>query len=361
MNMDALVKRYFPGGNTYKGFWSFFEEALAPNRRVFIIKGGPGTGKSTFIKSIGSNMLSQGYDLEYLCCSGDANSIDGVVIPKLGVAIVDGTAPHVIDPKNPGAVDEIINFGDVWDEDVLIRNKDSIVTINNTIKVHYKKAYENLRKAKDIRDEIEQQIVCKVQSDAIEQGVVKIFGEIINYQKINDVGKGINRFGWAITHRGIVSYFGELTRDITNKYILKGPSVKINSLILHGIEELLIEQGYSVERYHDCLEPELTDMIIVPELSLALVSRNYFQPSSAIGDGVVIDMTNILLEESDDFSELETQKVDMVAAIQRGVGEMEKSKNLHDKLEEFYIRAMDFDRLKQIKDRVLFKINSYMG
>jgi len=360
MNMDAIAKRYFPGGNTYKGFWSFFEEALAPQRRVFIIKGGPGTGKSTFVKSIGSAMLSQGFDVEYLCCSGDANSIDGVVVPKLGVAIVDGTAPHVIDPKNPGAVDEIINFGDVWNEDILVDNKDTIVLINDTIKGHYRAAYKNLREAKEIRDEIESRIISKIQADAAEQGVIKTFGEIINSGNREQRGKAVNRFGWAITHRGIVSYFGELTREIKNKYILKGPSVKLNSQILEGIEALLLERGYDVQRYHDCLEPELIDMLIVPDLDLAMISRNYFQPAYGVAEGVVIDTSSIVLEEDENFDELEQNKAKILDAIQRGVAEMENSKALHDDLEEFYIQAMDFDRLKNIKDKVMLKINSYI-
>ena len=48
-------------------------------------------------------------------CSSDNNSLDGIVIPKLKIAILDGTA-HVVDPVFPGVVDEIINLGQFWDE-----------------------------------------------------------------------------------------------------------------------------------------------------------------------------------------------------------------------------------------------------
>lgn len=58
-----------------------------------------------------------GYNLEYMHCSSDSESLDGIVIPAKKVALLDGTAPHVVDPKNPGAVDEIINLGDFWDEE----------------------------------------------------------------------------------------------------------------------------------------------------------------------------------------------------------------------------------------------------
>ena len=52
--MKGNIKDVFPGGNTYKGFHSFYDYML-PNdeaNRIFCIKGGPGVGKSSFMKSV---------------------------------------------------------------------------------------------------------------------------------------------------------------------------------------------------------------------------------------------------------------------------------------------------------------------
>ena len=38
-------------------------------------------------------MEQAGLETEYILCSGDPDSLDGLVLPQLGVAIVDGTAP----------------------------------------------------------------------------------------------------------------------------------------------------------------------------------------------------------------------------------------------------------------------------
>ena len=112
------IKNYFPGGNTPAGFYSFYQYLPYKTDQVFIIKGGPGTGKSTLMKKIGYLMQEKGYDLEFHWCSSDNDSLDGVVIPRLGTAIFDGTAPHLIDPLHPGAVDTIINLGDYWDSTI---------------------------------------------------------------------------------------------------------------------------------------------------------------------------------------------------------------------------------------------------
>lgn len=106
------VRRVFPGGNTYKGFYSYYDYILKQEdaKKIMVLKGGPGVGKSSFMKKLGAAIVKKGYDIEYHHCSSDNNSIDGLVIPDIGVALMDGTAPHVVDPKNPGAVDEITHL-----------------------------------------------------------------------------------------------------------------------------------------------------------------------------------------------------------------------------------------------------------
>jgi polynucleotide 5'-kinase involved in rRNA processing len=84
----------FPGSNTPEGFYSFYEEGLKGLDKVFILKGGPGVGKSTLMRKIGQTMLERGYDLDFWQCSSDCDSIDGVIIPALSLAVIDGTAPH---------------------------------------------------------------------------------------------------------------------------------------------------------------------------------------------------------------------------------------------------------------------------
>ncbi|GAW28849.1 hypothetical protein ULO1_14190 [Carboxydocella sp. ULO1] len=91
----GILRRLFPGGNTCQGFYSLYHHMIEPDAtRIFVIKGGPGVGKSTFMRRIGEAMLEQGYEVEFHCCSSDNNSLDGVVIPALRIALLDGTAPH---------------------------------------------------------------------------------------------------------------------------------------------------------------------------------------------------------------------------------------------------------------------------
>ena len=60
----------FFGCNAGSGFHTFFNFLpRLEGARIIIVKGGPGTGKSTFISAIGDTFAQQSYDLEYQHCS----------------------------------------------------------------------------------------------------------------------------------------------------------------------------------------------------------------------------------------------------------------------------------------------------
>ena len=107
--MKGHKRNIFPGGNTPYGFHSYYNYIMPQNKaeKIFCLKGGPGTGKSTIMKEIGEYFIDNGEDVDFLWCSSDPDSLDGVVIKSRNVAVVDGTAPHIVDPENPGAVDRM--------------------------------------------------------------------------------------------------------------------------------------------------------------------------------------------------------------------------------------------------------------
>ena len=95
--MNALPHiQYFLGANSPSGFYSLYPELIAPEtaRAIYILKGGPGCGKSTLMRQVARRMEEAGLETEYILCSGDPESLDALLLPQLGVALVDGTAPH---------------------------------------------------------------------------------------------------------------------------------------------------------------------------------------------------------------------------------------------------------------------------
>ena len=92
--------RYFLGANSPTGFYSLYDQLidLETAQAVYIIKGGPGCGKSSFMRRIARHAEAAGCSTHFILCSGDPDSLDGLIIPERKIALVDGTAPHVVVP-----------------------------------------------------------------------------------------------------------------------------------------------------------------------------------------------------------------------------------------------------------------------
>ena len=138
----AYGKKYFAAANTADGFESYFQDIFAPEKlsRLYIIKGGPGTGKSTMMKLVADEAVKRGYRPELYYCSSDPDSLDGVLIPELSAAVIDGTAPHLTDPIYPGAVDVILDFGAYFDREKLRGYREEIISLCRRNSEQYKKA-----------------------------------------------------------------------------------------------------------------------------------------------------------------------------------------------------------------------------
>ena len=114
---------YFAGANTKRGFVSaypaFIDETVLT--RVYVLKGGSGTGKSSLMKKCAERAVANGSSVTMLLCSSDPSSADAVILKGEhgAAAILDGTAPHITDPLFPGAVSEIVNLGEFWRPDAL--------------------------------------------------------------------------------------------------------------------------------------------------------------------------------------------------------------------------------------------------
>lgn len=89
--------RYYLGANSPTGFYSLYDELMDPAEAagIYILKGGPGCGKSTLMRRVAQQAEDAGLKVEYIPCSGDPDSLDAVILPEKKIALVDGTAPHV--------------------------------------------------------------------------------------------------------------------------------------------------------------------------------------------------------------------------------------------------------------------------
>ena len=100
---QGKMRKVFPGSNSAYGFYSFYDQIIDDDAtRIYVIKGGPGVGKSTFMGNIARRLLHSGFDVEFHCCSADNNSLDGIVIPSLNIAVLTGPAARTLNTRSGG-------------------------------------------------------------------------------------------------------------------------------------------------------------------------------------------------------------------------------------------------------------------
>jgi len=152
------IKSYFAAANGYDGFRSCFDEVFDSEcfEHIYVLKGGPGTGKSTFMKKISNIAKETSVDCETIYCSSDPNSLDGIILysERGKFAILDGTSPHERDAIIPGSIDSIINIGENLDIKKLKDRRAEIIEKNHKKKEAYKSAYKNLKAAGAINERI---------------------------------------------------------------------------------------------------------------------------------------------------------------------------------------------------------------
>ncbi|QQE73528.1 hypothetical protein KDJ56_16720 [Brevibacillus composti] len=104
----ARIRRMYLGAATPDGPRDFVPLLTAAAEKRYLIKGRPGSGKSTILKRLVAEAEARGFDAEVYHCGLDPNSLDMVVLPERGLAIFDSTAPHEYFPEKE--TDEVIDM-----------------------------------------------------------------------------------------------------------------------------------------------------------------------------------------------------------------------------------------------------------
>ena len=331
------MDRYYLGSNTYKGFYGLYEEAIAPLDRVFLLKGGPGTGKSSLMKKVMKEGLNRGYSVECWHCSGDPNSLDGVLIKDLGVAVIDATAPHAVEPKIPVAKEVIINLLDCVRRDK-IKERTHLEKLVNDKKECFVRAYEHLKCGFGYFTQINRLLTDKVDMGEIDlvarEYALKIAGENGGDDKVKKKGAG-RRFFRAITPEGVVS-FDDAMKD--KKVIaVKGEDVLIDRFVTTLVDsvgaDVLFLNPYDADLVEGCV---VGDVAVVRECD---------------SPDCTVDLTDF--EKKADLYALSRARAKLDEEIEEGVSNISNARNVHMGIERVYVGAMDFDLADKLTDRVL--------
>ena len=361
MKHRGTMKKRFPGSNSAYGFFSYYPYIVWPEaNRLFIIKGGPGTGKSTFMKKMGQEMMEKGFEVEFHYCSANSQSVDGVTFPALKAGIIDGTAPHITDPAHPGAVEEIVNLSENWDVKPLQENRDEIIRLSTEKSARFNAAYIFLSTAKQYRDAAEKELENKVTAlpafqKKISMTTLDLIDEILGSRTGGFQGLNRKLFISAITPQGAVNHLDNLLECYSICYVLTGASSSLKRSVIQGVRDAARLKGFNIEDFCCALDPHRVDHLGLPELDTVLINSS--EPHSILPGFTGNPFKEVDMGFPETLPETGLEKDSRFyhhyrVAFDGAISMLQEAGELHDKVEAFYIPAMDFSAVEDLRRRV---------
>ncbi len=352
---------FFLGANAPTGFYSLYDELLPLDlaQRVFLLKGGAGCGKSTLMRQVAAALEEDGERVEYIVCSGDPDSLDGVVFPDLGAAIVDATAPHIREPQLPGVVDSYIDLGRFYDHAALVPLRQDIARTTAGYRSHYGRAYRCLTAACQLISDDRELLT----TPALEAKLHKRAKGIAS-RELKKTGRGpgrvTRRFLSSVNCRGHFCLFGTADALCSRVYEL-ADSYGLGHILLEDLARAAVEAGYHVIACPSPLFPERLEHLLIPGLSLAFLTsapglsypgRPYRRLRvDAMVEGETLKQYRPRLKLSARVSR---------SLIDEAVAALARAKAEHDELEKLYNPHVDFAGVEGQAQAVIEELKALM-
>lgn len=342
-------KEYFAAANTAAGFISYFDRIFDPSvlDDLYIIKGGPGTGKSSMLRRVADAAKKRGYEVEYYYCSSDPSSLDGILIPSLSFGMLDGTAPHMTDPVYPGAVDTVFDLYPYFNIKKLKERREDIKALTDKNKLLHRRsaAYRKF-------------------AGAAETEICAMISSCIDAEKMSSAVSRIPSLKCAkgdAEHRQISAF--STKGKMTLKTFENTAKTKIGIcdehgcayLFLNGLKNALIKKHVLFYYSLDTLLPERCEAIFIPS------SGEYYRMTGTMANtdrrdyDKLINMkrfikTDVLKDIRGRLRMCEKIRDTLESEALRLIAEAGR---VHDRLEALYNNAVDFDGIRAAAERVI--------
>ncbi len=341
-----MLFSYFFGACTPRGFYPYAQELLRTQGRVFLIKGGAGCGKSTFLRRLSREAQSRGLDAEEILCSSDPDSLDGLVLPQLGAAFADATAPHVLEPTLCGGRMNYVNFGAFYDADAMRRAEEEIEQVRRQNAACYPRVTACLAAAEALMHE------CRefAQEEALRAELAQI-SQCLSRSVLAPVGqKGTLRrvFLAALTPKGRVLCEKTPPALCARVYVLRD-EYGLAPQVLQPLCERAVALGHSCIAGFSPLQFEgAPSYLLLPQANTAFVSDSSLFPYTG-PCFCRIDLDSTLPPQQ--RKRLAFCRETTAALLEHALGHLQEAKRLHDRIEQLCRPFVDFAAVDALTER----------
>lgn len=346
-------KTYFAGANSGVGFVNlfgdFYEESSLD--RLYIIKGGPGTGKSTFMRILAERAADAGAGAEYFLCGSDPSSLDAVVLSGGGrrIAVIDGTSPHAYDAKYPGAVSAVLDFGSFWDKGILESERGRIISLAKKKSGCFERSYRFLAALSVMRRDLRSvtaRAIDRKKLDAFVRRCVAALPESADYRR---------RFRTreAFTMKGAVSLGFPANHTL---WSVSGRE-DAHGEVMSALAEALSAGKRSHTVFRDSVDTDKISALYIDCADIYIGSFPERPPEASRN----INISRFLLPDRLKDSRNKRRFTEKCAlSLASGAADaLSEAGTYHFELEEIYKRAMDFGRLAEAEEKLYREITDF--
>ena len=332
----------FLGANSGAGFADLYGQLYTTFfRDLAILKGGPGCGKSTLMRTAAQAMERAGLDTVYIHCSGDPDSLDGVIFPQLRTAIADGTAPHVLEPQYMAVQSRYVNLSPLYDLEHIAEKRQEIITLTDAYRAAYAESYHTLRALDALDAERRAIIGGSADMQRLRRRTAGIIARELKGKK-GSGGAVAKAFLGGYTCKGRLCFYDTAGALCQRIYEIED-SYGLGSEMLQSICAAAVERGERVLACPDPMRPQELRHLLIPGRALGFVT---------VGDGCASPLApyrRIRLDALAEQGLTRTQKMQLrfIRRVRREletevVRELAQAKEKHDRLEECYRPYVDF-------------------
>ena len=347
---------FFLGANTPKGYFSRFDQLLsaAPKGRCFLLKGGPGTGKSSVLKKTAAVLKEKFPGTELIFCSADADSLDAVITPEGDFAVMDATLPHSVEPKYPGVYETVVSLCDCWNEAVLKENGEKAAALFEENRKKHEEARRYIAAAASLFEE-----AAKTEGECIDKEKIIKAARRICYREFGkkNIRQGAEkvRFLSAVTNKGIC-FFEKTAKLLCPKiYVLEDNCGAVSRIFMAAVRKTAVEHGLDIITCPCSVFPsEKIEHVLIPQIGVGFITSNKRHRAE------IKPYKTVFAKRFIDEKKYRSQKARVRLALRLGskmideaAGCMNEAKQIHDELEKIYISAMDFSLVDKKAEEII--------
>lgn len=371
---SKLLPEFFAGANSADGFYSCFEDmySISSGDIMYILKGGPGTGKSTLMKNVTKKLIEKGEKATLFYCSSDPDSLDGAVFEKSGTGIADGTAPHIMEARFLGVCERIVPLSECLDNSLLYDERERLLSLYALNSSLHKKASRLIRAAGRLLDDSFAIDCRRTDLDKAADFARKLADRVFVEKNMacdednrgsdgrRGEGREIKRFLSGITPKG-TAVFSKTPKKLCEKVItVEDRYGGASSVIMSVLRERALREGLTVYVCPCALHPSRKiDHILIPQKNVAFCTVNR---TLDIETDTSRKIHARRFKKEDRSGEYQSRLKFNAKASEELIGAasqiLKQAKTVHDQIESFYITAMNFDGCKAYENRVVREISN---